>query len=316
MESEQKEKALLAMRNLELFHKLVFLRMAGTERNKDQKRTLLRLARGEGRHSKRWEALLEKKPETKSEAGMQLTVSLLQILRRIAGVALIVKIMERVEHNRYSNLDKVLLKARMSKKKLAAIDAIKETEERTEDALEDRIIKGGAVLSNIRDVIFGMSDSLIEVLAAVTGLGAALQAAPLVFVAGLIVAVSGTLSMASGAYLSTNYESTLESESHKLEDKSEGKSASKSAYYVGFFYFLGAVFPISPFAFGIGSFQGILLSTAITMSVLAVVAVVMAVVSDTKILRSVAKTLLISLCAVVVTVLLGIYTRSVLHINI
>jgi VIT1/CCC1 family predicted Fe2+/Mn2+ transporter len=312
MDGEQKEKALLAMRNLELFHKLVFLRMAESEKNKEQKRTLLRLSRLESRHSKRWEALLKNKPEAQSTAGMRLTIALLHILRSVAGVALIVKMMERLENYRYAHLDMVLAESNVSKKHLAAIDSIKEEEERTEDALEDKLIEHGAVLSNIRDVIFGMSDSLIEVLAAVTGLGAALQSAPLVFVAGLIIAVSGTLSMASGAYLSTNYESELTLESRKAK----GKSAGKSAYYVGLFFFIGALFPISPFAFGIGGYAGILLSTVITLAVLAMVAAVMAVVSDTKITGSVAKTLLISLCAVAVTVLLGIYTRSVLHINI
>ena len=286
MAEGQKEKALRAMRDLELFHKLVFLRMSQSERNLGQKRMLLRLSRLESRHSKRWTSLLEKKQEAKSTAGMRFTVSLLEVLSRIAGVALIVKMMERIENSRYSHLDLVLAKSHVSKKHLAAIDAIKYEEVRTEDALEDMIIKRGAVLGNIRDVTFGMSDGLVEVLAAVTGLGAALQSAPLVFVAGLIIAVSGTLSMASGAYLSTNYESNLKTKSHRSEDKSEGKSAGKSAYYVGLFFFLGALFPISPFAFGIGGYPGILLSMAITLTVLSIVAVVMAVVSDTEIFPS------------------------------
>jgi VIT1/CCC1 family predicted Fe2+/Mn2+ transporter len=310
------EKALLAMRNLELFHQLVFTSMAKVETNTELKRTLRVLADGEGKHSKRWESLLENKPKTGITAGMRFTVSVLQVLRLIAGVALIVKIMERLEYGKYANLDKILAQAHASNKTLAEIDSIKETEERTERGLENSIIEYGAVLGNIRDVIFGMSDSLIEVLAAVTGLGAALQSASLVFVAGVIIAVSGTLSMAAGAYLSTNYESELASGEHKAKDVSKVKSASKSAYYVGIFYFIGALFPIAPFALGIGGFSGILISTVITLAVLSFVSIIMALVSDTRIVDSMSKTLIISVCAVLITVILGIYTRSVLHINI
>lgn len=308
MNDKRKEAAFLAMRDLELLHKITFARMANAEKNENQKNTLMVLSRCEDRHSKYWASLSADKREAKITASMRFTACMLQILRSIAGAALIVKIMERVEANKYARLDMFLSKSHTSKVQLSQIEEFRKNEQREEGRLENQIVTGGAVLSNIRDVIFGMFDGLVEVLAAVTGLGAALQVAPLVFVAGLIIAVSGTLSMASGAYLSTNYESELRSK--------ESKSASRSAYYVGLFYFIGALFPVLPFAFGVGSYSGIMLSVVITMFVLCVVSVVMAVVSDTKIFATMTRTLLISLCAVVVTVLLGTYTRSVLHINI
>ncbi len=305
-----KQGMLTTMRNQELFHEQVFGRLGAAERDPELKRILLSLSEMERAHAAEWQKLLKGQAQTRP-AHARFAASAVLALRRLAGVALTVKILERMELDVYARFDRDLSKGGITRSELSTIERIRRAEDENERPLGARVIAHGSVLNNIRDVTFGMNDGLVEVLAAATGLGAALQAASLVFLAGFIVAVSGTLSMSAGAYLATNYEERLDTKKGP-----SGRSAKKSAYYVGAFYFLGALFPIAPFAFGIGSYPGILLSTLITVLVLTAVSALMAIVSDVRITRSVAKTLAVSLGAVVVTIAIGAYTRTVLHINI
>lgn len=309
---DSKRRMLAEMRDQELLHEYVFRHLSAVEKNSELKRILRRLSVMEGEHAAWWQAILEGHEGMAKIRPFHARVvgpSLLS-LRRVLGVALTVKILERFELNSYVRFNMMLSRGGATKKELGMIEHLRKIEERMERPLENKVISYGSVLNNVRDVTFGMNDGLVEVLAAATGLGAALSTATLVFMAGFIVAVSGTLSMSAGAYLATNYEQTIGS------GKSLEKSASKSAYYVGAFYFIGALFPLAPFAFGIGGYQAILMSTAITVLVLSAVSALIAVVSDVRIVGSIAKTLAISLAAVVVTVLLGTLARSVLHINI
>lgn len=59
------------------------------------------------------------------------------------------------------------------------------------------------IISHVREIVFGMNDGLVEVLAAVAGLVGIYKSNLVAALAGLIVGISGTLSMAVGAYLSS-----------------------------------------------------------------------------------------------------------------
>jgi VIT1/CCC1 family predicted Fe2+/Mn2+ transporter len=308
---DAKRKMLLHMRDIERFHELTFSRLSKMERDRETKLILERLSKVEGKHTAIWQKMIGAS-EPKNSTLTNFEVSLVVALRRLIGVALTVKIFERMEYNAEVHLDRIVEREGATKTEKALMEELEDKDEEEEDPLQRRIIMRGGVLKNIRDVIFGMNDGLVEVLAAVAGFGAALQTSSLVLIAGFIVAVSGTLSMSAGAYLSTNYEKTI----HEDDGTKAGESASKSAYYVGLFYFIGAIFPVLPFAFGMSSYSGIAASAVVTIFVLVLVSTLMAIISDVSITKSVAKTLAISLCAIVVTVLLGAYTRNVLHINI
>ncbi len=65
-------------------------------------------------------------------------------------------------------------------------------------------------LKRIKDAIYGMTDSLVEILALVIGLAGVFQNQPLlVGLAGLIAAIGGTFSMTSGAYLSAKSQNDI-----------------------------------------------------------------------------------------------------------
>jgi VIT1/CCC1 family predicted Fe2+/Mn2+ transporter len=209
-----------------------------------------------------------------------------------------------------NNLKKLLAISKEKDERRKIIEFMKQAE-KIEAGIENEIIKHNNILSNIRDIIFGMNDGLVEVLAATVGFSAALQTQPgLVFFAGSIVAISGTLSMAGGAYISTEYETRL-----KKGVKRSGAGL-KSAFYCGLAYIIGAMFPILPFGIGFSGFEGIALSIAITAIVLSFTAALIAVFSRQSISQRITENLAVSLGAAAVTIALGLYARYVLKIYI
>ena len=126
-------------------------------------------------------------------------------------------------------------------------------------------------------------------------------------IGGIIVGISGTLSMAGGAYLS--------SKSYNLvEEEKKGTRASnspfKDAAYTGIFYFLGSLSSVVPFAAGLSGFAGILTAIIIVSIVLVLASAVIGIVSKTSIKRRSLEMLTISLGAAFVTIILGIILRS------
>jgi VIT1/CCC1 family predicted Fe2+/Mn2+ transporter len=291
--------ALLMMYRKELLHRDSFAAFAKREGNQKIRRLLSELAEEEVGHSQTY---LDEVKGRQARGYSTADFYILLLSRRILGLGLTMKIMEREEHQLEDKVE------RQGKGlKLPRID------ETRENALKSEILGYNRVLGNIRDIFFGMSDGLVEILAAVSGIGAALQQPLLVIIAGLIVAVSGTLSMAGGAYLSTDYENIVGT---SRSGKYSTRSPSKSAAYVGVAYILGSLFPLLPFAAGMSGTLAIATAILLTGIVLSVTATLLSIVSDTPILKRVSKTLLITLGIVAVTITLGLFARYYLHVSI
>ena len=289
----------------EHFHSKVLTRLAAIERRGELRKLLLELSSEEEKHARSWMEV-SGKIEKLSGGNGGIRADFLLLIRRIFGLELAIKIMEYRE----GLLKKRLVERGVHRK---SVQAILKDEAKLEEKLESKILSYSPVLSNIRDVVFGMNDGLVEILAAVAGIGAALQQPLLIIVAGLIVAISGTLSMAGGAYLSTEYGNVI---NEKKDEVYKNTSPKMSAAYVGFSYILGAIFPLLPFIFGATGYVAIGLSILVTAIVLTIVSSIISVVSDTPVLERIAKTLLITLGISAITIMLGIYTRTYLHLSI
>ncbi len=291
--------AVLTMYRKELLHMEAFAEFARIEADPKIRRLLSELAVVERGHAQTYlKAAAQNSPKGYSKADLYV----LLISRRILGLGLTMKVMERTEHQLESKL-----RNHFESKSFPRID------ERREDSLKSEIIGYNKVLGNIRDIFFGMSDGLVEILAAVSGIGAALQQPLLILIAGSIVAVSGTLSMAGGAYLSTDYENIV-GESRKTGY--EIKSPSKSAAYVGIAYIFGSLFPLLPFILGMSGVAAIGSAVLVTAIVLAFTSTLISIVSDTPILKRVTKTLVITLGIAAITITLGLFARYYLHVTI
>jgi VIT1/CCC1 family predicted Fe2+/Mn2+ transporter len=297
------------LHNDEALHAQVYQYLSGVEKNAKAKETLLKLYRIETSHSSILQRVLQLNNYKARPRHNTLHLLFLKFLRIIFGITFAIKFMEYDKLLTHEKLGKAHEKFRFSQDEKRLLDVM-EKGERVEDILANILVSGNPVLSNIRDVVFGMNDGLVEVLAATVGFGAALHLPMLVFIAGVLVALSGTLSMAGGAYLSTKYEKSIGSAANAF------RHPGKSAFYTGLFYFCGAVFPLIPFALGIGGFYGIALAILLTAIVLTFTSSMIAIFSNQSIPRRVAESLVISLGAASATIALGLYARFALHITI
>jgi VIT1/CCC1 family predicted Fe2+/Mn2+ transporter len=295
---------------IEWYHYNIYKRFAALEKDVQMRNKLLKFSEIELRASKFWnDRVMEHDGMLAEHSNHWFLTQWNLFLRRAFGSGFALNALEYSEEQVGKNLKKLLAMSKEKEERQKIMTFMAQSEGIEED-IEKEIIKHSNILSNIRDIVFGINDGLVEVLAATVGFAAALQSQPtLVFFAGSIVAISGTLSMAGGAYIATEYEAHL---------GKRGKSGTglKSAFYVGLSYIVGALFPILPFALGFKGFEGIALSVVITAVVLSFTAALIAVVSKKSISKRILANLAVSLGAASVTIILGLYARYVLKIYI
>ncbi|MDE1833406.1 MAG: VIT1/CCC1 transporter family protein [Candidatus Micrarchaeota archaeon] len=294
----------------EMLHWKVYKRLSDLERNPKLRPILAKLAAIEEGHTGIWKRLLG--PDAREPSAMRVgfMAGLIYASRLVLGLALTTKIIEYGENLLIRDLNRTL-EMLGKKRESAAIRRIEADMDRAEDPLKRSIIEHSPVLNNIRDVILGANDGLVEILAATAGLGIVLRNPLIVLLSGFIVAVAGTLSMAGGVYLSVEYEKSV----GIVKTKSPLKGSAKtSALYVGLSYILGAMVPLVPFMFGLAGEWGVLGSVILTGIVLTFVSALISIVSDTSIRARIFRTLVISLGIAGVTVIIGTVARAVLHI--
>ncbi|MEM3781700.1 MAG: VIT1/CCC1 transporter family protein [Candidatus Micrarchaeaceae archaeon] len=302
-----KEEYLRDLQAAEALHAEAYKRLADTASDAKSKEVLKKLHKIEKGHAALLKKLLSYNGYAEKRGTSRLSLFKIIALRRLLGLAFSIKFMEYNALRVNEKLTTAMRTFKFTNQERKLLDEF-EKGERGEGMLGNLLVSLSPVLKNIRDVVFGMNDGLVEVLAAVAGIGAALRTPLLVFLAGALIAISGSLSMAGGAYLSTKYEKAINT------NKEKAASASKSAFYVGIFYIFGAIFPVLPFALGLGGLLGIAVAIALTALVLSISSSLIAIVSNESVPRRVAESLLISLGAAAVTIAIGAYARQVLHI--
>ena len=245
---------------------------------------------------------------------------------------------------------------------------------------ERSIVNGGSeisFISHIRDIIFGMNDGLVEILGTAAGLVGIYHNNYITAIAGVIVAVSGTLSMAVGAYLSSKSEKDVYSTEanriklemssimkraqrdlglspinglkqsfdvlkrlksvgnplHKLlskamsmekaaKDRIDRSNATpfKDAFYVGSFYFIGAVIPLLSFIFGAmlnsSPTLDLIIAVALTAIVSAATTAVIAIGTHKNVLKNIAEYVILSLSTAGITYLIGTIISTYLKITV
>ena len=71
-----------------------------------------------------------------------------------------------------------------------------------------------AVLSRLREIVFGVQDGLISNVALTTSMAIATENLSSIIIAGVTGAIAGTFSMASGAFLSSREEHEVSSKTY------------------------------------------------------------------------------------------------------
>ncbi|AAK42695.1 rubrerythrin family protein [Saccharolobus solfataricus] len=221
----------------ELFDHEVYSKLAEVERDPELKKTLFKLAEMEKKHSEFWREIAEKrglKVKGKLSTLNKIKVDFYSLLRKILGLDITIKVLESSEEDdieKYRKLSEMEMFSSEEKQRLKDI--------MVDEAVHEKVL-GNVEAKSVGDFVYGISDGLVEVLAAVSGLSGAISSPLFVAVGGLIVGVSGTLSMAIGAYLSTKSEKDVKIQERKrLELEKNVDQHSVQLRLVNFFTELG-----------------------------------------------------------------------------
>lgn len=201
-----------------------------------------------------------------------------------------------------------------------AVRGILEDEFRHEDMVVSEAIQKRIHPERIRDIFLGFNDGMVEILGAVAGFLAAFKDTNTVIAASITVATAGALSMAAGAYASTNSEREVERIDRDKQaflgnpqaiDGNE--SPFISAAIVGISYLFGSLVSVLPISFGFTSLWGpILAASVITVLVSAFVSFLSGMNTSRRIIMNLA----IIAAAVSITYTIGVIARSILGVSI
>ncbi len=172
------------------------------EKRDEIRKKLLGLSNIEKSHAEFWKRFVERRGGgVKTKKLGPFKKFSLRFMKLFLGSPYIVSLFEAAESSAINTYYEFYTSAEMSdeeRKRLEQIILDEVEHERIFDR-EKRILH----VENIRDLVLGMNDGLVELLGAVTGLSAVYVNEPLVVgLSGLIVGVAGALSMAIGTYVS------------------------------------------------------------------------------------------------------------------
>lgn len=216
------EKALAIIKKMqknELDESIIYEKIARRAKGEENKKTLLTLAAEERSHYEIWKSYtgIEMKPR-------RMRIFKYVFLARVLGFTFAVKLMENGEEAAQKEYE--LLADEIPE----SID-IRRDEEAHEEALLGMLDEER--LQYVGSMVLGMNDALVELTGSLAGFTFAMQNTRLIALAGLIMGISATFSMASSEFLAS---------------KSEGRSdAFKSCLYTGTAYLITVALLIAPY---------------------------------------------------------------------
>ena len=183
----------------ELFASEVYKKIADIEKDPVTKKYLYKMSQMEKKHAEIWRQMAEKRNIKLGKLSLfdKLKINFYVIFRKIFGLELTKRLLESGEESdikKYYELSKSEELDEEEKQKMKELSIDEVVHEEMLSSIKSK---------DVSDFVYGISDGLVEVLAATSGLSGAFNVPFLVGIGGLIVGASGTLSMAIGAYLST-----------------------------------------------------------------------------------------------------------------
>jgi len=224
----------------------VYDRLAREARDEETRQLLLEMRDTERRHAKRWEERILELGGELPPAPSPWKARWLGWLSRLAGQERVFRQLEAVERQAVAGYGagvtdtaSARLAAEMqADEKQHAIDlrAMTRNEPQGVEAILNRetwhTTGGGAM----RELVFGVNDGLVSTLSLVSGVAGAAVSQGVVLLAGLAGLLSGAISMAAGAYISTKsqrevYEAQVAREREELEQEPEEEKAELRTLY-------------------------------------------------------------------------------------
>lgn len=292
------------------------------------KESLIRLSNIEREHSLFWKKYLEASGVNISKLkAKKVKVSFMLFLHRILGTGLTVKLLEYGEVETVAIYREYASRADKGEEFSKGLNRIISEEIEHEDVFSYTLDQNRQRIERNRDIIYGISDGLVEVLAAIAGLTALLTNHLDVALGGLIVGISGAMSMSVGAYLSKNSETQykisklkreaiLRNSDHDRDKEDEYRGESRrSAVNVGGFYILGALIPILPFVF-LNRVWGLVLSVILVAVTQGLSNSIIAITMNMKVFKESVKAAGLALLAALASYLVGQVFHLILHVSL
>jgi VIT1/CCC1 family predicted Fe2+/Mn2+ transporter len=291
----------------------VYARLAADEADPGAKGLLLMLSATERSHARDWQSLLKGRAKLgRDSIILKATIAEMLIVRKLFGIAFVVKYLERHERYGLAKYRTALRDPSLTRREGRHIRRIIREDAAYEATLvrQAEAYKGELVYS--QSIILGLNDGLVEILALVAGIAVVATSSLMVVALGLLAGISGTLSMAGGAYLSAKSGELV------VNGKSSRRTSNprKEAAYTGLWYFIGALISVLPFIAGMTGLEGDLVAMVLVAAALAAASSVIAIMSGTSIRKRATEMVAISLGAALVTVAIGTLARYYLGFTI
>ena len=163
------------------------------------------------------------------------------------------------------------------------------------------------IVDSMREIVFGLEDSLVSTMGAITGIAVGTGSQYIVILSGFVILAAEATSMAAGSYLSTKHAREAEVLFHQrrgLEAHEEASHPIRAAIVMGVFYLLGGVIPLVPY-FLLPVEQAILPAVCVTAITLFLVGVWAASFTNTSKIKSGIEMMLVSLAAALIGYVIG-----------
>ncbi len=292
---------------------------------------LTHIANMEKGHARFWREFLKRRGEELPSEKRKPFQSLVVFLGRFVNPLLLVSLLELGESSAYTQYYRFLKEkgTELSEEEVKRLRSIILDELSHESTFREKVEELG--LSNVRDMVLGMNDGLVELLGVVAGLSAVYRHEPhTVGASAVVVGIAGAISMGVGAFISVRSqrqvneairerEKILAEVSGEGEKDERGQSTEnefKSALFTGLSYLLGVVFPVSPYFFLSDSLSALAFSLLFALLVLALVASFIAVVSGISLKKKILEMVLSAGFAASASFLIGSLVKSVFGIEL
>jgi len=259
----------------ERFGYVLYSRLAGEIKHETIRKDLIKMAEMERKHAEFWKKIAKKRDISLKDKKFRIKTFLYLLFSKIS-VLWIGRILESMEAKTIKEYYKVYKEGDLSPKEKKDLRKIIKDELLHEGVMHD-LRTQGSMLEHTRDVFLGMNDGLVEILATIAGLVGLYSSKPIVIgITGMVVGVSGMLSMSIGTYISVKNQREMKERVYtedKIVKEITGKEENigsmkytvlenplKSAYITGIFYILGTLLVVYPFFLLSSSSHALLLS--------------------------------------------------------
>ena len=328
MENNEFKKRALEFYKDEVTDMTFYDRLASRIQDAEFKGQLQELSSIEKDHAGFWKMELERSSEDVSRIkGKGMKISFLLFLMRILGPVLTIRMLEHGELRAIRMYREMIDDEKEETPLKAKLQTILDQEINHEDVFANQISKTEEEIERSRDIIYGMSDGLVEVLGSVAGLTAIMTSHYYIALGGFVVAISGAMSMSLGSYLSEK--SQNEYKIHQIEkaslfspnrqqrsriDELHDKSK-QSAITTAFYYLIGAAIAILPFV-AFSRISALIVSVSLVAITQAITNSIVALTMNARVLRAAIRSAILTLLTAGATYLVGELFVIFFHISI